>query len=52
MDLGDEAQLEPVVVPPEGTTVESIIPSVIRVQIVAEPTPTAAEPTATPQAQE
>jgi YbbR domain-containing protein len=38
--LGDEEQLEPVVVPPEGTTVESIIPSVIRVQIVREPTPT------------
>lgn len=52
MELRDEAQLEPVVVPPEGTTVESIIPSVIRVQIVAEPTPTAVEPTATPQAQE
>lgn len=51
MGLGDEAQLEPVVVPPEGTTVESIIPSVIRVQIVTEPTPTPA-PTPTPQDQE
>jgi YbbR domain-containing protein len=38
--LGDEGQLEPVVVPPEGTTVESIIPSVIQVQIVLETTPT------------
>jgi len=45
MDLGDENQLEPVVVPPEGTTVESIIPSVIQVRIVRQPTPT-------PQSQE
>ncbi len=45
MDLGDENQIEPVVVPPEGTTVESIIPSVIQVRIVRLPTPT-------PQSQE
>jgi YbbR domain-containing protein len=38
--LGDEAQLEPVVLPPEGTTVESVIPSVIQVRIVQAPTPT------------
>jgi YbbR domain-containing protein len=40
LGLGDEGQLEPVVVPPEGTTVESIIPSIIQVQIVRETTPT------------
>jgi YbbR domain-containing protein len=38
--LGDEGQLEPVVVPPEGTTAESIIPSVIQIRIVRQPTPT------------
>jgi YbbR domain-containing protein len=37
---GDEDQIEPVVVLPEGVTVDSIIPSVIQVQIVREPTPT------------
>jgi YbbR domain-containing protein len=40
MGLRDEAQVEPVVVAPEGITVESIIPSVIQVQIAREPTPT------------
>jgi len=45
MGLGDENQIDPVVVPPEGTTVESIIPSVIQVRIVRQPTPT-------PQSQE
>jgi hypothetical protein len=40
MRLGDEAQVEPVVVAPEGITVESIIPSVVQVQMVREPTPT------------
>jgi YbbR domain-containing protein len=38
--LGDQDQLEPVVVPPEGITVDSIIPSVIQVRIVREPAPT------------
>ena len=40
MRLGDEAQMEPVVVAPEGITVESIIPSVVQVRMVREPTPT------------
>lgn len=40
MRLGGEAQVEPVVVAPEGITVESIIPSVVQVQMVREPTPT------------
>ena len=38
--LGDEAQLEPLVVAPEGIRVESIIPSVIQVRIERNPTPT------------
>ncbi len=39
---GDKAQLEPVVVRPEGITVDSIIPRVIQVEIVRKPraTPT------------
>ncbi len=36
MSLGDEAQLEPVVLAPDEITVGSIIPSVVRVQIVEE----------------
>jgi YbbR domain-containing protein len=44
--LGDEGQLEPIVVPPEGITVGTIIPSVIQVQIEREPPPTL---TPTPQ---
>jgi hypothetical protein len=40
MFLRDEAQVEPVVVAPEGITVESIIPSVVQVQMVREATPT------------
>jgi YbbR domain-containing protein len=40
MRLGDGGQLEPVVVAPEGMTVESIIPSVVQVQMVKEATPT------------
>jgi YbbR domain-containing protein len=39
MRLGDEAQLEPVVVAPDEITAGSIIPSVVRVQIVEEETP-------------
>ena len=38
--LGDEEQLEPLVVAPEGIRVESIIPSVIQVRIERQPTPT------------
>jgi YbbR domain-containing protein len=38
--LGDEAQLEPVVVLPTGITKESMIPAVIQVRISLEPTPT------------
>jgi YbbR domain-containing protein len=40
--LGDQDQLEPVVVPPEEITVDSIIPPVIQVEIVRKPTPTPA----------
>ena len=42
--LGEEDQIEPVVIQPEGITVDSIIPSVIQVKIVR-----ASSPTATPQ---
>jgi YbbR domain-containing protein len=38
--LGDEEQLEPLVVAPEGIRVESIIPSVIQVRIERNLTPT------------
>jgi YbbR domain-containing protein len=38
--LGDQDQLEPVVVQPEGITVDSVIPSVIQVEIVQMPSPT------------
>ena len=38
--LGDQAQLEPVVVQPEGIIVDSVIPSVIQVEIVQMPSPT------------
>jgi YbbR domain-containing protein len=38
--LGDEEQLEPLVVAPEGIRVESIIPSVIQIRIERKPAPT------------
>jgi YbbR domain-containing protein len=40
LGLGDEQQLEPVVVAPEEVTVESIIPSLLQVRIIRQPTPT------------
>ncbi len=40
MRLGDQDQLEPVVVQPEGIEVDSVIPSVIQVEIVQMPSPT------------
>jgi YbbR domain-containing protein len=36
LQLGDQEQLEPVVVQPEGITVDSIIPAVIQVEIVRD----------------
>lgn len=47
--LGDVSQLTPVVVQPEGITVEAVIPSLVQVEIVRQPTPT---PTATPPPEE
>jgi YbbR domain-containing protein len=44
LSLGDEEQLEPVVIPPEGITAESILPSVVQVQIVRAPAATATPP--------
>jgi YbbR domain-containing protein len=38
--VGDEEQLEPLIVPPEGIVVETVIPSVIQVRIVRAVTPT------------
>jgi YbbR domain-containing protein len=38
MRLGDEAQLEPVVIAPGEVSVDSVIPSTVRVQIVREDT--------------
>jgi hypothetical protein len=38
--VGDEEQLEPLIVPPEGIVVETVIPSVIQVRIVRAATPT------------
>jgi YbbR domain-containing protein len=40
LSLGDQAQLTPVIIPPEGITVDSVIPAVIQVQVVRAPTPT------------
>jgi YbbR domain-containing protein len=40
LTLGDEEQLEPLIVPPEGIVVETVIPSVIQVRIVRAATPT------------
>ncbi len=40
LSLGDESQLEPVVVAPEEITVEGILPSVVQVRVVRTPTPT------------
>ena len=45
MHQGDEDQLQPALVTPEEIVLESILPSVIQVQVVGEPEPT---PTTTP----